>query len=293
MDNTPLGIIRSSSKALTVTGKNFLELREQITSTYDSRANTLKELQTAQAKLAALTFAHVMSFILIFGFFYKGIAASRKSSQEKVAHIQKKLAEIFVEIKFADASQLEKSWLNCLDTFEVLAQSNKVWDLTYAETIDKVKVRTTANTAVNRTPINYVKKNIEIIRSDVSPISIPNANGPDVFIYPTFLVLFKDNQRFGIFDLKEVRGSLTFTSYHEEAAVPSDGEVIGQTWKKANKDGSRDRRFQGNNYQIPVMKYGNLTLETDDGLQESYMFSNPEAFADFADAMSFHLKNLK
>lgn len=293
MENTPLGIIRSSSKALTVTGENFANLREQITSIYNDRMRKLKKLRSAKAKLAAFTILHIASYPLVFGFFYKKAASSRKVWRDTVAQLEEQLAETFVEIKFADASQLEKSWLNCLDTFDELSKSNKIWDLTYAEKIDRVKVRTVAGTAVKRTQISYVEKTIGIIKSDVRPISIPNANGPDVFIYPTFLVLFKDNQRFGIFDLKEIEGTLAFTNYHEEEKVPADSERVGMTWKKANKDGSRDRRFQGNNYQIPIMKYGDLTLETDTGLQESYMFSNTDAFASFAQALDFHLKSLK
>lgn len=292
MENTPLGIIRSSSKALTVTSKNFRELRDQITDTYNKRVNKLKELKSEKLKFFALSIAYVISFPLIFGFFYKALSTSRSVSKETIKRLNKQLSEIYVEVKFANASQLEKSWLNCLDAFDELVKSDMIWDLTYAEKIDKVKVRTIADTAVTRTPIKYVKKSIDIIKSDVSPMSIPNANGPDVFIYPTFLVLFKDNQRFGIFDLKEITGNLTFTQYHEEQKVPSDGEQIGQTWKKANKDGSRDRRFQGNNFQIPIMKYGSLTFESDDGLQESYMFSNAELFTDFAYALESHLKAL-
>lgn len=291
--SNPLGIIRSSSKALTVTSKNFAELRTQITDIYNQRVSLLKELRAAKSKLALLTVVHFFSYPLIFGFFYKGIAESRTKQQGTVKQLEQRLSETYVTIKFADASQLEKSWLNCLDTFDELAQSEKIWDLTYAENIDRVKARTTASTAVKRTAVTYAPKDIEIIKSDVKPIYIPNANGPDVFMYPTFLILFKDNQRFGIFDLKEVKGSLTFTQYHEEEKLPGDGKVIGQTWKKANKDGSRDKRFQGNNYQIPVMKYGSLILETDDGLQESYMFSNAEVFTGFAEALGFHLKHLR
>jgi hypothetical protein len=291
--SNPLGIIRSSSKALTVTSKNFAELRSQITDIYNERVSLLKEFRAAKSKLGLLTFVHICSYPLIFGFFYKGVGESRIKQQGVVQQLEKQLSKTYVTVKFADASQLEKSWLNCLDTFDELVQCQKIWDLTYAESIDRVKARTIASTAIKRTEVTYRPKDIEIIKSDVKPIFIPNANGPDVFIYPTFLILFKDNQRFGIFDLKEVKGSLTFTQYHEEEKVPSDGEIIGHTWKKANKDGSRDKRFQGNNYQIPVLKYGSMVLETDDGLQESYMFSGAEVFTGFAEALGFHLKRLK
>lgn len=291
VSSTPLGIIRSSSRALTVTSGNFSELRNQITDIYNQRTVLLKKLRGAKSKLGLLSVGHAFSFIFIFGFFYKGIAESRQKQIKAVSELDKQLSETFVTIKFADASQLEKSWLNCLDTFEELAKSEKIWDLTYAESIDRVKARTAASTGIKRTPVNYREKDIEILRSDVKPIYIPNANGPDMFMYPTFLVLFKDNQKFGIFDLKEVAGALEFTSYIEEEKVPSDGEVIDRTWKMTNKNGTPDKRFKGN-YQIPVMKYGSMTLTSKDGLQESYMFSNAEAFTGFAEALGFHLKYL-
>lgn len=291
-NSNPLGIIRSSNKALTVTSKNFTELRTQITDIYNQRTTLLKNLRVAKIKLGILTFANLCSYLLIFGFFYKGISKSRIKQQDMTRRYEKKLSETYVTIRFADASQLEKAWLNCLDSFEELVQSEKIWDLTYAESIDRVKARTTASTGVKRKAISYKPKDIEIIKSDVMPIFIPNANGPNIFIYPTFLVLFKDNQRIGIFDLKEVKWSMTFTQYHEEERVPSDSEIIGHTWKKANKDGSRDKRFKGN-YQIPIVKYGNLVLETEDGMQESYMFSHAEAFMGFAEALRTHLKQLR
>lgn len=71
MENKPLGIIRSSNKALTVTSKNFTELRKQITSVYNSRVEKLKELRSAKTKLALLTLIFVASYPLIFGFFIK------------------------------------------------------------------------------------------------------------------------------------------------------------------------------------------------------------------------------
>src|SRR5262249_9895084 len=124
------------------------------------------------------------------------------------------------------------------------------------------------------------------------PVFLPNANGPDIFIYPTLLVLFKDRQRFGIFDLREVKSTIEFTAFVEEEGVPNDGQVVNHTWKWANKNGTPDKRFKGN-YQIPVLRYGSLIFESSDGLQESYMFSNTEAFSGFAEAFAFHIKHLR
>lgn len=68
-----------------------------------------------------------------------------------------------------------------------------------------------------------------------------------------------------------------------EEAVPTDAELIGHTWKKANKDGSPDRRFV-DNYQIPILKYGDIRLTSPSGLNEAYMISNEQLANRFAEA---------
>lgn len=284
-------IIRSSSKALTVTSKNFQKLRQQITDIYNQRVELLKKLNSAKTKQFFLTLVHFGSYLVIVGFFYKKIAESRKTQQEVVKELEKKVSETFVQLTFADKSQLEKSWLNCIDTFKELMNSEKIWDITYTEDVDRVKARTVAKTATKRTPISIVERGIEFVKSDLPHLFLPNANGPDIFIYPTFLLLFKDNQKFGIFDLKEVKASMKLSGYVEEEIVPKDTEIAQHTWKKANKDGSMDKRFKGN-YQIPIVKYGDMTFESEGGLEESFMFSNFDAFTEFVKTYEYHISLL-
>lgn len=285
-------IIRSSSKALTVTSKNFEELRTQITDIYNKREALLKQLQSANIKLFALTCLHVGSFLVLVGFFYKRISLMRSSQQEVVALLKKQLSETFVSLTFADKSQLEKSWLNCIDAFAALMSSKMIWDLTYSEDVNSVQARTIAKTSFKRTAVTPTKRDIEFIKSDLSHLVIPNANGPDLFLFPTFMILFKDKQKFGIFDLLDIQATLELTSFIEEEKLPSDTEKVGFTWKKANKDGSMDKRFKGN-YQIPIVKYGQMTLTSETGLEEGYMFSNFDAFSDFAKTYIHHMALLQ
>lgn len=280
-------IIRSSSKALTVTSKNFEELRQQITDIYNRRVELLKKLNSAKTKLFFLSTLHFGSYLVVVGFFYKGIAESRKYQQEVVKDLEKQVSETFVKLTFADKSQIEKSWLNCIDTFKELMNSEKIWDITYAENVDRAKERTVAQTATKRNPISKAEREIEFVKSDLPHLFLPNANGPDLFFYPTFLLLFKDNQEFGIFDLKEVTVGMKLSGYVEEESVPKDTEIIQHTWKKANKDGSMDKRFKGN-YQIPIVKYGDMTFESEGGLEESFMFSNFDAFTEFSKTYEHH-----
>lgn len=88
-----------------------------------------------------------------------------------------------------------------------------------------------------------------------------------------------------------MKATLKLSGYIEEESVPKDTEIIQHTWKKANKDGSMDKRFKGN-YQIPIVKYGDMTLESEGGLEESFMFSNFDAFTEFGKTYEHHLSLL-
>ena len=108
------------------------------------------------------------------------------------------------------------------------------------------------------------------------------AYGGEMFFYPAFVLYFVSPQAFALVDIHDVRFDYSQASFIEEETVPSDAELIGHTWKKANKDGSPDRRF-ANNYQLPILKYGDIRLTSHSGLNEAYMVSNAQLAQGFAD----------
>ena len=112
-----------------------------------------------------------------------------------------------------------------------------------------------------------------------------NANGGELFLYPAFILYFVSQQAFALVDIRDLRLDYNPVSFIEEEAVPADAELIGHTWKKANKDGSPDRRF-ANNYQIPILKYGDIRLTSKSGLNEAYMISHAALAERFADAFA-------
>ncbi|MEZ6255943.1 MAG: hypothetical protein R3B92_04205 [Patescibacteria group bacterium] len=154
--------------------------------------------------------------MLIFGFFYKKIKELKDGKQSIKEKLEKQLSETYISLTFADKSQLEKSWLNCIDTFNELMNSEKIWDLTYTEVVDNVKARSIAKNAITKTEIKKIQREIEFIKSDLPYALLPNANGPDLFFFPTFLLLYKDNEKFGIFDLREIDIRMELTGYIEE-----------------------------------------------------------------------------
>jgi len=92
-------------------------------------------------------------------------------------------------------------------------------------------------------------------------------------------------QAFALVDIRDVRVCYELSSCIEEEAVPTDAKFVKYTWKKANKDGSPDRRF-AHNYQIPVLKYGDIRITSNSGLNEAYLISNAGFAQGFAEALA-------
>jgi hypothetical protein len=88
---------------------------------------------------------------------------------------------------------------------------------------------------------------------------------------------------FSVIDFHDVKLTSARIKFLEQESVPGDSQIVGQTWAKSNKDGSRDRRF-ANNYQIPLVLYASLTLKSESGLWEEFQFSNPERMERFLQA---------
>ena len=86
---------------------------------------------------------------------------------------------------------------------------------------------------------------------------------------------YRAGETFSLLDFHDVKIRCSYTQFQEEEQIPKDSKVVGQTWKKVNKDGSRDKRFMGN-FQIPLVRYGQLSLKSESGLWEEFMFSAPE-----------------
>lgn len=81
-------------------------------------------------------------------------------------------------------------------------------------------------------------------------------------------------------EYKDVNIDFSISRFLEEEDIPDDSNQIGSTWAKVNKDGSPDRRFKGN-YEIPILSYGKLVINSETGLSEEYILSNAESAENF------------
>ena len=178
------------------------------------------------------------------------------------------------------------------DDFEQLCQSHRVWDTISERGVDRAVERTTAHSRIERRPVRFQRGFCDLIDSEWPVPHLENANGGDVYLFPTFLLYRVSATNFALLEYPEVEASYRQQRFIEDEEVPADAVVVDHTWAKANKDGSPDRRFS-NNYQIPVVRYGKLRLSSATGLNEEYLISNDERLRAFSRSLDALIASIK
>lgn len=125
------------------------------------------------------------------------------------------------------------------------------------------------------------------LRTNVDVFSIP-VGRQTLYFFPDRL-LIADAKGIGALSYKELSVDVIPTRFIEERAVPSDTQVVDQTWRYLNKNGTPDRRFRDNR-QLPVCQYSKIHLTTSSGLNEMVMVSRPELAQYFHDHLA-HIRS--
>jgi hypothetical protein len=190
-----------------------------------------------------------------------------------------KLDEQLRQSKIATHIEIDKEQGDLFDQvvkeFTALCGCKAIWDVRAHQANDMVRQRTTAGKSVERERVRFDVSRCDLIDWNRSVPHLKNSKGGDLYLYPGFVLYRAAGETFSLLEHHDVRWNATGIRYHEEDTVPSDAQVVGQTWAKSNKDGSPDRRFR-NNYQIPVVRYGSLEVSSPTGLREEFQVSNVE-----------------
>ncbi|KFZ38989.1 hypothetical protein HR45_00890 [Shewanella mangrovi] len=262
-----------------LSSQSLNELKSSLRDIENGRRKLEKDIGFAEKQLKQVTsdLAWINWFPLKLVF--KNKIKIKKDTITKISESLEKLAHDYERHKLGlDISlseQLEAAFGTLDDRFSDVLDTQKMWDITTSQSIDRVAERTTANNVIERKAVSFKRLNNSKIQCDYKAIYFENANGGDLQLFPQFLFIEKDDD-FALIDLLDVEIDFNLTNFIETERVPSDSEVIDHTWAKSNKDGSRDKRF-ADNYQIPVVQYGELHLSSKSGLNEVYMLSNPES----------------
>jgi hypothetical protein len=206
-----------------------------------------------------------------------------KKYEEVIAEKKKELNNSFISLKHQSNDNILSKYKILEKCFHSLSHSEFIWDITTSQLIDRVKMRSFASNMINRKRVNIFLSEVDLIKNEEEAFHFQNANGGDIYIYPTLLIIVDPNKNFALLDYQDVDVEYKESHFVEEEKFPSDATQIGTTWAKVNKDGTRDKRFS-NNYQIPIALYGQLHWKSVNGFNEVYQFSNSKAAREFQEA---------
>lgn len=283
----PAQEIRSASTEL-LTSEGLKELKQLLQTAYEEHESITGELATAKTE-DARALARYSSWDK--GFLFKNVFkksfAKRKLAAETAAAKKQELEEQLrltaVAAHIDIGTEQAELYFRMRDEFAALSECIVIWDVKSRTTIDRVRERAWASTAVKRERVIFSLGSCDLVQWEHNIPHLQNINGGDLFLYPGFILYRAAKTAFSVIDYHDVNLKCGFVRFAEDESVPSDANVVDQTWAMVNKDGSRDRRF-ANNYQIPIVEYGSLTLQSDTGLWEEFLISNPQRLSRFGEA---------
>ena len=270
-----------------ITSQDMQGIKDSILLAHQQKIELNQDLSKVKSKLSSTKIKLSLSYIFLYGLINKSIPenirADISKQKETIAELRREIEKCHVKLEIDFDEEFDKKYQKLLETFKSLTTSHKIWDVTNASLQDTIKSRSSAGTLVKKKEVRFGFESLPDIKFDFEAMFFKNANGADLYLYPNFIVMFSSKSKFAIIGFEELDFYHRSVRFTETASVPKDSKVIAQTWAKVNKNGTRDKRFKGN-YQIPVVKYGEITLNTDTGVNEEYEFSNYELSEDFANA---------
>ena len=287
--SAPIQEIRSASTEL-LTSESLQELKRLIQTAYEEHEDISRDLAGArQEKARALTRYLSWEKGWLFKRIFKNSFAVRRVDAEtasaKVQELEEQLRLTTVATHVEIAKEQAEPYFRMRDEFAALSECAAIWDTKSRQATNRFHERTIADERIARERAEFSLGGSDLIQWEQKVPHLQNVSGGDLFLYPGFILYRAAKHAFSVIDFHDVKLTSARYKFLEQESVPSDSQIIGQTWAKANKDGSRDRRF-ANNYQIPLVLYASLTLKSESGLWEEFQFSNPERLVRFLAAWS-------
>lgn len=286
----------SSANVEEVTSQDMQGIKDSIISAHRERIELHKNLQEVKNALSNSEKKLRSIITVLYGIFKKSVPSKIKEDislqNEIIEDLENQIANCFVNLEIEFDLEIEQKYTKLLNCFINLSKSQKIWDVTNASFEDTRITRSSAGTVVNKVEVKFSTKTLPEIKSKYDALYMKNANGADLYIYPYFMIMYSNQTNFAIVGLDEINLNHSYVRFTETANVPSDSKIIDTTWLKVNKDGSPDRRFNGNR-QVPVVKYGEITIKTDLGINEEYEFSNYEFTEEFGKAFKEYQNTIK
>lgn len=190
-----------------------------------------------------------------------------------------------------EMDEINQKKFNALNEFLVELKNNKkLWQIESSVKVYNTKYNAGANNNISRYKAVLIKKMPWYITHNIDVYCLVLRN-EKIFFTPDRMIIFKTLGGVGCRKYNDMVAGFSTVNFVESQMVPRDAEIVTYTWKYVNKNGGPDKRFN-NNRRFPVCKYGEISLESEDGINillecSNYklMYSIQDKFTKF---MNYH-----
>ncbi len=281
----PVREIRSASTEL-LTSESLQGLKDLMRMAYEESEQIRSELSKAKMEYSRAN-ARFQSWdegwLLkkLFKDAYVDRGAEAQIARARAAELEEQLSLTTISTQIELSRDQAEPFFRMRDDFTALSECAAIWDIKTEQSTDKIRQRTTADTAISREKVKFSLGRCELVSWDQNVPHLQNAKGGDIYLYPGFILYRASRTAFSVIDCHDVKLIAVAVKFQESETVPNDAPTVGHTWVKANKDGSPDRRF-ANNFEIPIVRYGQAEFKSETGLDEEFHFSSTERLERFA-----------
>jgi len=181
-----------------------------------------------------------------------------------------------VEVHFSIDTATAAAYAALTRAFEDLAGHGRIWDAGAL----------TADGEVGRVPVTFSVGASDIVACREDVLLAPGG-GWSLQIFPGF-VLLREAADAVVLEHADLALEVTRARFVEEEAVPGDAKVVGEAWptEDADADGKEPQA------PLPVVEYGELSLNIPTGQLAAYVFSSYAKARVFVEAYEDHKRAL-
>lgn len=169
-----------------------------------------------------------------------------------------------------------------------LCDCEKIWQIEEYSNVSYIRVNAGAATKIKRKKAKLIygkaPKYLKIANdTKVYQLSVGKAK----YIFLPDKIIVVESLKVGAMKYGDIEIDMKNTNFVEESSVPADTNILRNTWKYVNNNGTPDRRFK-NNMQLPVCEYKIVYLRSNTGLNVHLLLSSAnkaEAFKEVWDGI--------
>ena len=194
----------------------------------------------------------------------------------------RRIVVAFYEVEGLPAARFQ----GLVDSFTAVQQCAAHWHVTaqgVVVTTRQYKVNAGASSLIRRDRGRADLAGPPVLASNIAVPTL-HASRRSVYFLPD-RVLIRDGRRYADLPYQRCHITGTSTRFIEADRIPGDAERVGTTWKYVNKGGGPDRRYK-NNPQLPIMRYGELTLTAQPGFNFIWQTSRSIAAPTLSNALA-------